>query len=407
MPQLIRLTVQNYRCLRRVDYAAMGMNVLFGPNGIGKTTFLDALWLIRDCAINGTEESASSRHHGIGALADNAAEGDEQIRVKVETNAAIYQIVLGYSAGRIEAFVGETLHSKLRNIDLIQRSVGSAQAILYHEQMEQAVPIKLRDPEKLALSNYLLFTDTREEANEIDLLLRSLHLYASRAVNLHQLRRYGSESSVHTYPWDRWQNLWSALRNLHDRRSHDDRFEIILKYMRLAFPESFKDISFEQLGKDRVGASFIERGRLLPIQASGVSDGHLQMLGLLTCLFGDTADRSSLLLFDEPETSLHPHAIAVFAQAAKEAVARRNRQVFVATHSPVLISQFGHDNVIVAERGEDYSTTLRTVSEIQELKGLVEHYALGSLYMAEQVGSQSGSYDDHEDETSVMGSGAE
>ncbi len=390
MPELIRLTVQNYRCLRRVDYNPKGMNVLFGPNGIGKTTFLDALWFIRDCAIRGTEESASSRHHGIGALADNAAEGDEQIRIKVETNAATYQIVFGYSAGRIEAFVGETLYSKLRNIDLIQRSVGSAQAILYHEQLDQAVTIKLRDPEKLAFSNYLLFTDTKEEVNEIDSLLRSLHLYASRAVNMHQLRRYGSESSVHTYPWDRWQNLWSALRNLNDRRSYDDRFDTILKYMRRAFPESFKDMSFEQLGQDRVGGSFIEHGRRLPIQASGVSDGHLQMLGLLTCLFGDTPDRSSLLLFDEPETSLHPHAIAIFAQAGTEAVAKRKRQVFIATHSPVLISQFDHANVIVAERGEDYSTALRPVSEIEELKGLVEHYALGSLYMAEEVGRQSG-----------------
>ncbi len=389
MPELIRLTVQNYRCLRRVDYDAKEMNVLFGPNGIGKTTFLDALWFIRDCAIRGTEESASSRHHGIGALADNASEGDEQIRIKVETQAATYQLVFGYSAGRIEPFVGETLHSKLRNRDLIQRSVGSAQAILYHEQLAQAVTIKLRDPEKLAFTNYLLFTDTKEEVNEIDSLLRSLHLYASRAVNLHQLRRYGSESSVHTYPWDRWQNLWSALRNLNDRRSHDDRFDLILKYMRRAFPESFKDISFEQLGQDRVGGNFIERGRRLPIQASGVSDGHLQMLGLLTCLFGDSPDRSSLLLFDEPETSLHPHAIAIFAQAGNEAAARRKRQVFIATHSPVLISQFDHSNVIVAERGEDHSTGLRPVSEIEELKGLVEHYALGSLYMAEEVGSQS------------------
>jgi predicted ATPase len=259
---------------------------------------------------------------------------------------------------------------------------------LYHEGLGQAVVIKLRDPEKLAFSNYLLFTEAKEEVNEIDSLLRSLHLYASRAVNLHQLRRYGSESGVHTYPWDRWQNLWSALRNLNDRRGYDDRFDVIRKYMRLAFPESFRDISFEQLGQDRVGGSFIERGRRLPIQASGVSDGHLQMLGLLTCLFGDNPDRSGLLLFDEPETSLHPHAIATFAQAATEAVTSRRRQVFVATHSPVLISQFDPGNVIVAERGQDQSTGLRPVSEIEELKGLVEHYALGSLYMAEQVGRQ-------------------
>jgi predicted ATPase len=390
MPGLLRLTVQNYRCLRRVDYEAKSINVLFGPNGIGKTTFLDALWFIRDCAIRGTAESASTRHHGIGALADNSEPGDEQIRIKVETPEAEYGITFGYSSGRIEPFAGERLYSKSRQIDLIQRAVGSAQATFYHEQLEQPVSIKLRDPEKPALSNYLLFTDTKAEANEIDSLLHSVHLYASRAVNLSQLRRFGSETGTNTYLSDRWQNLWSALRNLHDRRSYDDRFDTIIHYMRKAFPDSFHDLSFEQIGSDRVGGSFIERGRHNPIQASGVSDGHLQMLGLLTSLFGDSADRSNLLLFDEPETSLHPHAIAVFALAAADAAEKRRRQVFVATHSQVLISQFDPSDVIVAERGDDQSTLFRRVSQIEELKDLVEQYALGSLYMAEQVGSQSG-----------------
>jgi len=373
-----------------VDYEPKNMNVLFGPNGVGKTTFLDALWFVRDCAIRGVEESASARHHGIGALTDDVEPGDEQIRIKVATPEAEYEITFGYSAGRIEPFVGERLYSKSRRMDLIHRAVGSAQATFYHEQMEQDVAIKLRDPEKLAYNNYLLFTDAKAEVNEIDSLFRSLHQYASRAVNLFQLRRFGSETGVHTYPWDRWQNLWSALRNLSDRRSYDDRFDIIIDYMRKAFPNSFRDLSFEQIGSDRVGGSFIERGRRHPIQASGVSDGHLQMLGLLTCLFGDTADRSSLLLFDEPETSLHPHAIAIFAEAANQAASTRKRQVFIATHSPVLISQFDASEVVVAERGDDQSSLFRRVSQMQELKELVEQYALGSLYMAEQVGRQSG-----------------
>lgn len=390
MPYLTRLTVHNYRCLRHIDYEARSINVLFGPNGVGKTTFLDALWFVRDCAIRGTEESASVRHHGIGALADSAEPNDEQIKIAVETNAAKYEVTFGYSAGRIEPFVGERLLSRSRDLELIRRAVGSTKATFYHESMKQQVVLELRDPEKLAYTNYLLFTEPHEEVHEIDSLLRSTRVYASRAVNLHQLRRFGSESSVHTYPWDRWQNLWSALRNLDGLRARDDRFDVIMTYMRKAFPESFVSLSFEQLGPDRVGGSFNEKGRQRPIQASGVSDGHLQMLGLLTSLFGDTAERSSLLLFDEPETSLHPHAIAVFAEAVREAANRRKRQVFVATHSPILISQFDADDVVVAERGADHSSVLRRVSQIKDLEELVDQYALGSLYMAEQVGKQSG-----------------
>ncbi len=340
MPRLSRISVQNYRCLRRVDYEPREMNVLFGPNGVGKTTFLDALWFVRDCAILGTEESASMRHHGIGALTDNAEPGDEQIRITIETESALYQLTFGFSAGRIEPFVGERLFSKSRQFNVIQRLVGSMQAIFWHEQLAQEVTIKLREPERLSLNNYLMFADVGIEATDIDLLLRSLHLYASRSVNLFQLRRFGSEASVHTYPWDRWQNLWSALRNLHDKRAFDDRFNTIIDFMRKAFPGTFKDLTFEQIGADRVGGSFVVRGHAVPIQASGVSDGHLQMLGLLTCLFGDTANRSSLLLFDEPETSLHPHAIAVFAEAAIRATARArtasiHRHAFARSHQSI------------------------------------------------------------------------
>lgn len=389
MAELRRLTVHNYRCLRDVDFRPASINVVFGPNGIGKTTFLDALWFVRDCAIRGTAEAASARHHGIGALADNAEPGDERISIGIETPSAEYLVTFGYSSGRIEPFVGERLLSKLRRIVLVNRLIGSDQAELYHEQIQQIVTIKLRDPERLALNNFLLFSEPREESLEVDALLKSLHLYSSRAVNMFQLRRLGSESSVHTYPWDRWQNLWSALRNLNDRRAIDDRFDTIIGYMRRAFPRSFKDLVLESLGADRVGGSFVEQGRSQPIQASGISDGHLQLLGLLTALFGDTPNRSSLLLFDEPETSLHPHAIAVFAQAVCQAAREWNRQVFIATHSPVLISQFQPADVVVAEAGEDRSTTLRRVSDIGQLQELIEHYSIGSLYMAEEIGQQS------------------
>jgi predicted ATPase len=176
---------------------------------------------------------------------------------------------------------------------------------------------------------------------------------------------------------------------LNDRRAIDDRFETIIGYMRKAFPRSFRDLVLESLGSDRVGCSFVEEGRRLPIQASGVSDGHLQLLGLLTALFGDMQDRSSLLLFDEPETSLHPHALAVLAQAVNEAATNWNRQVFLATHSPVLISQFQPEDVVVAESGADRSTILRRVSEIAELQDVIQQYSVGSLYMADELGQQS------------------
>lgn len=161
------MRVRNYRCLRDVSLATRPVNVLFGPNGVGKTTFLDALWFVRDCAIRGTDQAASDRHHGIGVLWDGAAP-DDRIEITIETASASYTVTFGYSSGRIEPFVGETFRSNTRQLTLVDRKIGSDQASLYHEQLQQVMPVKLREPEKLAFSNFLLFGEPQEEARELD-----------------------------------------------------------------------------------------------------------------------------------------------------------------------------------------------------------------------------------------------
>lgn len=386
--KLRSVTVRNYRCLKGLTFPAESVNVLFGPNGVGKTTFLDALWFVRDCAIRGTDQAASDRHHGIGVLWDGA-EPEDHIEIGLETDACQYTVSFGFSTGRLESFVGERLRSASRDLVLIDRKIGSDEAAFFHEGVQQTMTVKLRDPEKLALSNYLLFCEPGVETAELDELLHKTHFYHSRSPNFYQLRRLGSEASHHTYLWDRWQNLWSALRNLHDRRALDSRYDQIVALMREGFPGAFREIVFEQLGSDRVYASFVEQGRRQPIQASGVSDGHLQLLGLLTALFGEPQNRFSLILFDEPETSLHPHAIAVFAKAVQLAAKDWNRQVFVATHSPVLMSQFPVEQAFVFESGEARDTRAVGLSQLDEVRDLLDQYALGSLYMAEAVARQS------------------
>ena len=112
----------------------------------------------------------------------------------------------------------------------------------------------------------------------------------------------------------------------------------------------------------------------------------MQLLLLLTALFSE-GDRASVLLFDEPEVSLHPWALVVFARAVKEAARQWNKQVFLATHSPVLISQFDPPDILVASTDEGRARFER-LSEVHEFRDLLEDYAAGSLYMSETVAPQ-------------------
>lgn len=384
--QLTHLQIKNFRSLADVKIQINPLNIIFGPNGAGKTTLLDTIWFVRDCAIRGVDLASSERDHGIGLLWDAADEG-ENISIKIVTPSGEYEVSFGYSSGRIEPFAGEKLFSD-RDNQLIVRIIGSDKAQVYRTDQQELEFITLREPEKLALSRYVAFENSEPAASNIDNLLRVVRNYNSRSASLFKIKRFGSESDSGERLQDRCDNLWSVLRNLHDKRVIDERYDTIISFMQESFP-AFDNLFFEQTGRYTVYGNFLEKGRRKPIRSSGVSDGHLQMLINLTALFSEGQNRYALILFDEPEISLHPWALAVFAKAVKLATEKWNKQVFIATHSPVLISQFEPENILTAELDKEGKTVLKRLSEIEGIQDLLEDYATGSLYMAEMIAPQS------------------
>ncbi len=387
MPTRLKtIQIKNYRSLADVSLALEPVNVLFGPNGAGKSTLLDTIWFVRDCAMRSVELASTNRDHGIGLLFDEADE-DDSIRLKLATDQIEYELVLSMSAGRIEPFAGERLFSLERGRVLFERRAGTSKAEFFHIRLDQAATFDLREPEKISLGRYLDYEPDCEEATELDRILHFVHFFHSRSLSLWALKERGSTTGFETWVRGRGDNLWSVLRNLEGRRQLDDRYATIMTYMAEAFP-NFDGLVIEPSSPNTLYASFLERGRRKPILASGISDGHLQLLILLTALFSEGRDRYSLMLIDEPETSLHPWAIAVLAKAIKEATERWGKQVILATHSPVLISQFDPDQILTVEQ-EDGRTRMTRLSEVEEIKDLLQEYAPGSLYMSEMVGAQS------------------
>ncbi len=384
---LSRLRVKNYRSLADVELPLAPINVFFGPNGAGKSTLLDTVWFIRGCALRSVPLASADRDHGIGLLFDGAEEGSS-IALGLQTDRVEYELTLQFSAGRIEPFAGERLYSRVLDRVLIDRRPGATKADFCHVSFDYKMyPIELREPEKLSLPRYLDFTSS-EEATELDRVLHYVRLYHSRSFDLYGLKEHGSPSGYETWVWPRGENLWSVLRNLEGRRRLDDRYETIMRFMAACFPHSFDGIVIEPTSPTTLYARFLEKGRSREILASGVSDGHLQMLILLTALFSDGRDRYSMLLIDEPETSLHPWALAVLAKAIQHAAGSWGKQILLATHSPVLISQFDPEETLTIESREGRANLAR-LSEIPGIQDLLEQYATGTLYMSELIAGQS------------------
>ncbi len=389
--QLTRLQVKNFRSLGDVSVDVHPINVFFGPNGSGKSTLLEAIRLVKDCVSRDVEEAARTRNNGFGMLRQGVNKS-KCISIRLETTLSGYALLLGFSRGQIQPYAGEVLWPKEKEVPLIFRRIGGDTAdFCYHEE-NPPVRTRLTFPEKLALIQYMQGTEPiPPDVFNLRNLLNSVHFYHSHYIDLYGLKQRGSESGIGITLREDCGNLWSVLRNIRDKSAIDSRYATIISFMQKSFP-NFKDLVFEQTGPNAVYASFVEKDRQDPIPVLGVSEGHLQMLIHLTALFSEEADQKSLIILDEPETSLHPYAISVFAEAVKQATKEWNKQVFIATHSPVLISQFDPEDLLATGLDESGQTVLTRVSEMEDVKDLLEDYAAGSLYMAEAIAPQSRPY---------------
>ena len=386
--QLTRLHVKNFRSVVDVSIDTRSINILFGPNGSGKSTLLEAIRLVKDCAVRDVDEALRTRNNGFGMLNDEW----EDISITLETVYAKYEFQLAFLFEETRSYAGEVLYSKKQEVPLINRKTGSKEAYFHDGERNPPVRTGLPFPEKLALMQHMQGTGSiRRTIIDLRSLLDSVHFYHSHYIDLYGLKQRGSESGMDIALREDCGNLWSVLRNIRDKSAIDSRYATIISFMQKSLP-NFKDLVFEQTGPNAVYASLVEKGRQDPIPALSVSEGHLQMLIHLTALFSGETDQDSLIVFDEPETSLHPYAISVFAEAVKQATKEWNKQVFIATHSPVLISQFDPEDLLATGLDESGQTVLTRVSEMEDIKDLLENYATGSLYMAEAIAPQSSPY---------------
>lgn len=99
-----------------------------------------------------------------------------------------------------------------------------------------------------------------------------------------------------------------------------------------AFPGS--RVQVDAAGSDgRFSVQVRQPGMLRPLGAGELSDGTLRFLLLATALL--SPQPPSLLVLNEPETSLHPHVLPVLAKLVTDVAART--QVMIVSHSEDLI----------------------------------------------------------------------
>ncbi|WP_252274316.1 AAA family ATPase [Pseudomonas subflava] len=116
-----------------------------------------------------------------------------------------------------------------------------------------------------------------------------------------------------------------TIREIGDREALDHAIED-------AFPGSRLRIDFQSGGHFTL--AFHQEGLLRPLSAAELSDGTLRYLLLVAALL--TPRPPSLMVLNEPETSLHPDLLPALARLIVEA--SRHTQVWVVSHASRLIA---------------------------------------------------------------------
>ena len=151
------------------------------------------------------------------------------------------------------------------------------------------------------------------------------------------------------------------------------------------FYPAFQDIRTESVGQREL-VFFQEDGLTANVSTARLSDGTLRFLCLLTVLCSTRRNPTPPLLFciEEPEIGLHPDIIPKLAGLLVEASERG--QIFVTTHSDILVDALTDtpEAVIICEK-VDGATQLRRL-DADKLKVWLDKYRLGELWTRGQLG---------------------
>ena len=346
------VTIEGFRSLRSIQNLQLPqLAVLIGANGAGKSTlirFFEMLsWMLKSKSL----QEFVLRQGG----------GDDQFFMGARKTPRIHAELCLETASGLNDY----------RFDLAHLSAGDSVMVMNEAYRYSAhgIPTKAKWTEIAAVGKESsLLEQKHKTAKTIVNLLRQCSTY--------QFHDTSPNAAIHNR-WDITEsfrlrsdggNLAAVLLNL--RSTDDKRYALIVKQIRRVLP-AFKDFVLEQ-----------EAGKVL-LRWDLTSDGSLRLFCLLTLLNMPPERLPDVMLFDEPELGLHPHAVSLVAEMFKRL--SKKRQIFLATQSPYLVDCFELENIIIASANQG-ETLLRNLPRAQYQAWLDDEYQLSDIWLKQVVG---------------------
>ena len=176
-------------------------------------------------------------------------------------------------------------------------------------------------------------------------------------------------------------NLAAVLHRL--EQADVQRFELISEHIRRVLPVFDRFELDESRGKVLLRWKAMETDKTFGAHLT--SDGSLRFFALVTLLNLPPEMLPNVLLLDEPELGLHPAAVALVGGMIKSLAV--DRQVIVATQSPLLVDVFDCDEIVVLDL-QDGRTTVSKPDADNYQRWLDNGFLPGEIWQKNLIGGR-------------------
>ncbi len=365
MTKLTNITLSGYKSIEKMSLELRPLNVLIGPNGGGKSNFVSFFKLLNEM-VRGKLQLHIGTSGGADGLLFYGAGTTQSIETTLTFEighpyaVSTYFMRLRFAAPETLAFAEERIEyaepngdHRLRLAGEGQRETGLSEALDSGSEGAESVVLVLDG------CHAFQFHDTSTTSP----MRRSVYIHDNR-----QLHHDGG-------------NLAAILHKL--RQTQETVYRRIVQTIRQIAPW-FDDFAIDplELDKNSLLLNWREKNSDLVFGPHQLSDGSLRAMALITLLLQPRDDLPSVIVIDEPELGLHPHAMVILACLIKAAAC--HCQIVVATQSTGLLDQFEAEDVIVVDR-DDRASVFKRLNE-EELTEWLEDYSLSELWEKNVLG---------------------
>jgi predicted ATPase len=371
---LTKVTIDGLKSIKHAEIPLGPMNLIVGANGSGKSNFLYLLRLMKAGLIRKNEPShVMTIEKYIKSGLDRLMYGG----LKVTHEGRIGLSFADMPGDQIDAwlrFVPES-HSEIDVVCLLNEEFG--QKIELDHTSEQLTLFK-------GFPRNVKYTDRKKIFEAVlDRYIEEVNFYHFHDTSIKCKLRSPSKLNDNYFLKEDGTNIASFIYNL--KLNHTHEYELITSTIKRVAP-FFNGFSFSVESLDNyVRMSWTHttlKGTFF--DADDLSDGTLRFIALATVLLQPDKTLPKLIMIDEPELGLHPHALHLLAGMMQSCSART--QLIVATQSVTLVNQFTYKDLIIADFDDDQGcTTFRRPSE-EDAKYWAEDYGLGELWERNWIG---------------------